>query len=66
MRRIIISDIFGRTPALEKLCRAIAPDTKIIDPYYGKFLDFQNESEAYEYIMTQLGVNKYCQVVRAI
>ena len=66
MRRIIISDIFGRTPALEKLCRAIAPDTKIIDPYYGKFMDFQNEKEAYKYFMKQVGVNKYCQVVRAI
>ncbi len=66
MRIIIVSDIFGKTPALDKLSYAIAPDTKIIDPYCGKFMDFQNEHMAYEYFMKQVGLNDYCQVIKSV
>jgi dienelactone hydrolase len=66
MRRIIVSDIFGKTPALDKLCHAIIPDIDIIDPYCGKFMDFPNEHEAYKYFMKQVGINEYCQVIKSI
>ncbi|MBC2703520.1 hypothetical protein [Desulfobacula sp.] len=66
MINFIVSDIFGKTPALDKLCRSLLTGTRIIDPYYGKFMDFQNEQEAYNYFMKQVGVNEYCQVVKSI
>ncbi len=66
MRRIIISDIFGRTPALDKLCHAIIPDIDIIDPYCGNFMDFPNEHEAYKYFMKRVGINEYCQIIKSI
>ena len=66
MRRMIVSDIFGRTPALDKLCHAIAPDIEIIDPYYGQLMDFQDEHMAYQYFMNHVGLKHYCQGIKSI
>ncbi len=66
MRRIIVSDIFGKTPALDKLCHAIIPDIDIIDPYCGNSMDFPNEHEAYKYFMKRVGINEYVDWLRKI
>lgn len=60
---IVVSDIFGKTFALERLCRAIGDDVYIIDPYAGKYMDFQNEGQAYEFFMENMGLNSYCDLL---
>lgn len=62
MRVLILSDIFGRTPAFEKLCEQICPTTQLIDPYNGRFIPFTNEQEAYEYFIRTVGLSHYQQV----
>ena len=43
---LIASDIFGHTPALDRLANRLHADTiKIIDPYAGK-TTFRNEAKA--------------------
>jgi len=70
MYNIFISDIFGKTPALEELVCTIERESdkgqsKIIDPYSGKFMNFTDESEAYSYFMDTIGMNQYCKIVKA-
>jgi dienelactone hydrolase len=48
MGKVIVSDIFGRTPALENLAQAIGSVMEIIDPYGGKQMGFHTEPRAYE------------------
>ena len=64
MRKIVVSDIFGKTPALEQLCMAIGDDVDIIDPYDGKYMGFQTEEQAYEFFMANMGLNKYCGLLQ--
>jgi len=61
---IVVSDIFGKTPALEKLCRTIGDDVDIIDPYAGKYMGFQNEKQAYEFFMDNVSLNAYCELLQ--
>ena len=62
--RTFISDIFGKTPELEKLAESLSEDVEIIDPYAGEFIPFANESEAYDYFKENVGIDRYCEVVR--
>ncbi len=59
MQRIVVSDIFGRTSELEDLCNALKARVEIIDPYSGKFMCFEDESEAYEYFIANVGIQIY-------
>ncbi|MFT5729973.1 MAG: dienelactone hydrolase [Desulforhopalus sp.] len=63
MNRIVVSDIFGRTHALEEICSIFSGNTEIVDPYNGKFMEFQDECEAYSYFMNNVGLDKYCDVL---
>ncbi len=63
MKVVILSDIFGRTQALETLALAISPASIIIDPYKGEKLCFDNEQIAYECFSEQVGLNTYSQVL---
>ncbi|CAG36026.1 dienelactone hydrolase family protein [Desulfotalea psychrophila] len=65
MRKIFVSDIFGRTPALENLCRAVGSDIGIVDPYAGKEMRFQTEQEAYDFFMANVGMNAYCDLLQS-
>lgn len=65
LHRIIVSDIFGKTPALDRLCRAVGADVDVIDPYGGEYLGFWTEKQAYEYFMAHIGLNTYCDAVRS-
>ncbi len=60
MHRIVVSDIFGKTPALEQLCKAVGENVDIIDPYAGKYMNFANEENAYEWFVTKIGLDAYC------
>lgn len=64
MRRILVADIFGKTPALEELARAVGGEAEIIDPYMGNFLDFTYESEAYVHFMKHVGLVEYSDVLK--
>jgi len=62
MSIIIVSDIFGMTPALQKLSAEIGA-AEIIDPYSGKLMEFINESEAYAYFLKNIGLDLYAQIL---
>ena len=59
MRLVVISDIFGRTKALEKLCTKLKSRTEIIDPYTGQDMGFDSEKDAYDYFMHHVRLEDY-------
>ena len=63
MQRIVISDIFGKTPALDKLCEAAGTDVDVIDPYAGEYMGFGTEKHAYEFFMAHIGLSTYCDLL---
>jgi dienelactone hydrolase len=63
MHKIVVSDIFGRTPALDKLCKALGSDVDVIDPYDGKIMGFQTEDQAYDFFMDNVGLSTYCDLL---
>jgi dienelactone hydrolase len=63
MNRIVITDIFGKTPALDGFCNMYMDQLHIVDPYSGVFMDFKNESDAYEYFMSNVGLDDYCEIL---
>ncbi len=65
MKKNIVSDIFGRTPALENLCKALGSNVDIIDPYAGKYMCFKTEQEAYDFFMANVGLEAYCCVLKS-
>lgn len=56
---IVVTDIYGKTPALEELCSKLEGQVQIIDPYNGVFFKFFDEVEAYNYFMDVIGMNSY-------
>ena len=58
MSIILISDVFGITPALLTLKLELGATT-VIDPYQGKMMGFNNEVEAYSYFVTSVGLDSY-------
>ena len=65
MRRIVVSDIFGKTPELAKLCKALSGDVVVIDPYAGANMNFQTEEQAYAFFMANMGLNTYSDLLRS-
>ncbi|ACV68484.1 conserved hypothetical protein [Desulfohalobium retbaense DSM 5692] len=63
-RTICIADIFGTTPAFERLCQAIGGAVEVVDPYSGLQRKFASEQEAYAYFMTEVGLDRYSEMVR--
>ena len=59
MGKVIVSDIFGRTPALEDLAQAVGSVMDIIDPYGGKQMGFHTEPLAYAHFMVHVGIRRY-------
>jgi dienelactone hydrolase len=59
MITLIVSDIFGLTPALRELAQNVCEQAIILDPYQGKEMSFSNESSAYSYFTTQIGLDNY-------
>jgi dienelactone hydrolase len=58
MSIIIVSDVFGKTPALNKLAAQIEAND-IVDPYNGEFIEFKSEAEAYAFFMDNVGLDNY-------
>ncbi|MFO7911639.1 MAG: hypothetical protein R6V15_05705 [Desulfotignum sp.] len=63
MGKVIVSDIFGATPALEALAKAIGPNVDIIDPYGGKTMGFSGERRAYDHFMAHVGIRAYEKIL---
>jgi dienelactone hydrolase len=62
MNIIIVSDVFGITPALLQLKDKVGSNT-IIDPYKGKCMGFKNEAEAYSCFIKTVGLDNYVSKV---
>jgi dienelactone hydrolase len=62
MSIILVTDVFGITPALLQLKDKLEANT-IIDPYKGKSMAFNNEAEAYSCFMSTVGLDKYVSKV---
>jgi len=64
---IVITDIFGKSPALEKLSTKLqnnlSKQVKIIDPYDGKFIAFSDEKQAYQHFTQSGGVEAFAKVL---
>ena len=62
----LISDIFGKTPALEiiseKLSQTVS-SLQIIDPYNGVNHKFETQNNAYDYFMDRVGLKKYQSIL---
>jgi dienelactone hydrolase len=58
MSIIIVTDIFGITPALIKLSDKLNAKS-IVDPYNGINMDFKSELEAYSYFTENVGLDNY-------
>jgi len=54
MSIIIVSDIFGKTPALIGIGEELNAKA-IVDPYDGQYMMFESESDAYSYFMKNIG-----------
>ncbi|MBS3796189.1 dienelactone hydrolase family protein [Pseudoalteromonas sp. BDTF-M6] len=65
MQRIIVSDIFGRTRALERLAAELGNKVRIIDPYGGEPMAFTSEEQAYDHFMAHVGLASYRQLLSA-
>lgn len=59
MKKIVITDIFGKTKGLEKITSLMGKDVAILDPYQGKYMAFSNEDEAYKYFSSEVGLEQY-------
>jgi dienelactone hydrolase len=58
MAIILVSDIFGKTPALVELAEELNAKL-IIDPYSGVDLGFKSEADAYAYFIEHIGFDAY-------
>lgn len=65
MKKIIVTDVFGKTPALIELGDEIGAD-QIIDPYDSKAMRFDNETQAYRYFTENVGLDTYVNKVSKI
>jgi len=63
MHQIIVSDIFGRTSALEKIADALPGDVDIFDPYESKHMAFSSEAQAYAHFSSQIGLDAYADML---
>tara|TARA_R110000868_G_scaffold201909_5_gene449423 strand:- start:8042 stop:8578 length:537 start_codon:yes stop_codon:yes gene_type:complete len=59
MRKLIVSDIFGRTEALVNMALKLAGQVEIFDPYDAESMAFKDEAQAYDYFSSKVGLDKY-------
>lgn len=65
MRRIIVSDIFGKTSALETLAGELTGEWEIFTPYGTQDHPFLTESEAYQFFVSNVGLESYANTLKA-
>lgn len=62
MSIILVSDIFGVTPALLAMAKRLGASS-IVDPYDGMMMEFQNEADAYSCFINTVGLDNYLAVL---
>ena len=65
MNNIVVADVFGKTSALVELGSAINADV-IVDPYNGRSMNFKDETQAYNYFIEHVGLDKYLATLSKI
>lgn len=58
MNIILVSDVFGVTPALLEIAKRLGA-CSIVDPYEGQLMGFENEADAYSYFVKTVGLDNY-------
>lgn len=58
---MLVSDIFGDTPALRKLAEAIDRNASIVHLYHDITPSFNTELDAYQYFCDRVGLAQYTQ-----
>lgn len=58
---LILSDIFGLTPALKELVEQLVTDTHILDPYQGEVQHFTSQEQAYSHFQNTVGLEHYSE-----
>jgi dienelactone hydrolase len=58
MSIILVSDVFGVTPALLAMSKKLGECT-IVDPYNGQMMAFENEAAAYSTFVETVGLDNY-------
>jgi len=64
MHTLIVTDIFGRTTDLEALASKLLGSTDIVDPYNSKNMEFEDESQAYAYFTSRVGIDQYVRILK--
>ena len=62
-RRVVVTDIFGRTTALEALAARVPGVTEIVDPYGGHDPGYTSEEDAYADFSQRVGVDAYAAML---
>lgn len=66
MSLILVSDVFGVTPALLEISEKLGT-CSIVDPYEGQLMGFENEAKAYSYFIKTVGLDNYLShLLRAV
>ena len=66
MKYLLVSDVFGRTNAIEKIASKLSGSVEIFDPYNSKNMGFKNEDEAYNYFITHVGLDEYADKLNTV
>lgn len=61
MRTVIVTDIFGKTQAVVDFASAVAKINNIFDPYSGQDMAFENEKQAYQFFISNVGLEEYTE-----
>ncbi len=67
MNLLIVSDIFGRTKALDNLADYFDEKkikTQILDPYNRRYRNFENENQAYSAFHAETGLGNYIDLLK--
>lgn len=59
MHTIIVSDIFGKTAALDEIAASCSDEVEVLDPYNAEVMNFNDEAEAYRYFISEIGLEAY-------
>lgn len=60
IKLILVSDIWGLTPALSQLADELKA-SQVIDPYDSQFMAFDDEQQAYNYFNKHVGLEAYTE-----
>ena len=66
MQFLLITDIFGRTPAVSSLANELSDNTIIVDPYNTEEQNFVDEAQAYQTFMEKVGIETYAKQVSKV